>query len=60
VEEGIAELSLAYLPTIPELRERAEEMFQESPSLDEIVNRAHELLQRAVVTRVCDQALAGA
>jgi stearoyl-CoA desaturase (delta-9 desaturase) len=60
VEEGLAELSLAYLPTIPELRERAEEMFQESPSLDEIVNRAHELLQRAVVTRVCDLALAGA
>jgi stearoyl-CoA desaturase (delta-9 desaturase) len=60
VEEGLTELSLAYLPTIPELRERAEEMFQESPSLDEIVNRAHELLQRAVVTRVCDLALAGA
>jgi stearoyl-CoA desaturase (delta-9 desaturase) len=60
VEEGLAELSLAYLPTIPELRERAEEMFQESPSLDEIVNRAHELLQRAVATRVCDLALAGA
>ncbi len=60
VEEGLAELSLAYLPTIPELRERAEEMFQESPSLDEIVNRAHQLLQRAVATRVCDLALSGA
>ena len=35
-------------------------MFQESPSLDLIVNRAHELLQRAVASRACDLALAGA
>ena len=59
-EEFLAELSLAHLPTVPELREKAEEMFQESPSLDEIVSRAHELLQRAVAQRVCDLALAGA
>jgi hypothetical protein len=44
VEERLAELSLPHLPTIPELREKAEEMFQETPSLDEIVNRAHEML----------------
>ncbi|MDH5591057.1 MAG: fatty acid desaturase, partial [Gemmatimonadota bacterium] len=44
IEARLAELSLAHLPTIPELRERAEEMFNESPSLDAIVNRAHELL----------------
>lgn len=59
-EELLRELSLAHLPTVPELREKAEEMFRESPSLDEIVNRAHELLQRAVAQRVCDLALAGA
>jgi stearoyl-CoA desaturase (delta-9 desaturase) len=60
LEELLSEVSLAHLPTIPELRERAEEMFQESPSLDEIVNRAHELLQRAVESRLRDLALAGA
>jgi stearoyl-CoA desaturase (Delta-9 desaturase) len=58
VEQRIAELSLPHLPTIPELREKAEEMFQETPSLDAIVNRAHELLARAVAVHLCDQALA--
>jgi stearoyl-CoA desaturase (delta-9 desaturase) len=60
VEERLAEMAQAHLPTIPELRERAEEMFNESPSLDEIVNRAHELLSRAVAQRVCELALSGA
>ena len=60
VEDRLAELSLPHLPTIPELREKAEEMFQETPSLDAIVNRAHEMLARAVAARVCDAALAGA
>jgi stearoyl-CoA desaturase (delta-9 desaturase) len=60
VEEALAEMALPHLPTIPELRERAEEMFNESPSLDEIVDRAHELLSRAVAQRVCDLALSGA
>jgi stearoyl-CoA desaturase (delta-9 desaturase) len=60
VEERLAEMSLPHLPTIPELREKAEEMFQETPSLDAIVNRAHEMLARAVAARVCDAALAGA
>ena len=60
VEERLAEMAMPHLPTIPELRERAEEMFNESPSLDEIVNRAHELLSRAVAQRVCELALSGA
>lgn len=60
VEERLAELSLPHLPTIPELREKAEEMFHESPSLDAIVNRAHELLARAVAAHVCEAALQGA
>ena len=59
VEERLAELSLPHLPTIPELREKAEEMFQETPSLDAIVNRAHQLLAIAVAAHVCDLALAG-
>jgi stearoyl-CoA desaturase (delta-9 desaturase) len=60
VEARLAELSLPHLPTIPELRERAEEMFHETPSLDAIVNRAHELLAMAVAAHLCDAALANA
>ncbi len=60
LEERLAELSLPHLPTTPELREKAEEMFAESPSLDAIVNRAHELLAMAVAAHVCDTALASA
>ncbi len=60
VEQRLAELSMPHLPTIPELREKAEEMFHETPSLDAIVNRAHELLARAVAAYLCDQALATA
>jgi stearoyl-CoA desaturase (delta-9 desaturase) len=60
LEERLAALSVPHLPTVPELREKAEEMFLESPSLDEIVNRAHELLAQAVARYLCDDALAGA
>jgi stearoyl-CoA desaturase (delta-9 desaturase) len=60
VEERLAELSLPHLPTIPELREKAEEMFSETPSLDAIVNRAHEMLAMAVAAHLCDAALASA
>ncbi len=60
VESLLAEMSLPHLPTTPELREKAEEMFQESPSLDMVVNRAHELLAKAVADRVLDQALSRA
>ena len=60
VEERFAELSLPHLPTVPELRDKAEEMFQESPSLDAIVNRAHEMLAVAVAAHLREQAfLAG-
>ena len=57
VEERLEELSLPHLPTVPELREKAEEMFHESPSLDAIVNRAHEMLARAVAEHLCERAL---
>ena len=59
VEARLAEISLPQLPTIPELRDKAEEMFSETPSLDEIVERAHQLLAQAVASCVCDLALAG-
>jgi hypothetical protein len=58
LEIRLAELSLAHLPTVPELREKAEEMFQESPSVDEIVNRAHELLAQAVAAHLYQSAVA--
>lgn len=57
VEARLAEFSLPHLPTVPELREKAEEMFQDSPSLDDIVNRAHELLAEAVARRLYEEAL---
>ena len=60
LEGRLAELSLPHLPTVPELREKAEEMFQESPSVDAIVNRAHELLALAVAAHVCDMVVASA
>jgi stearoyl-CoA desaturase (Delta-9 desaturase) len=60
VEAWLAEISMPQLPTVVELREKAEEMFAETPSLDDIVKRAHELLAQAVASRVCDLALAGA
>ena len=60
LEERLTEFSLPHLPTIPELRDKAEEMFHESPSLDAIVVRAHELLAAAVAAHLCDTALAGA
>ena len=47
-------MSLPHLPTIPELREKAEEMFQESPSLDTVVNRAHSILAEAVAALVAE------
>jgi stearoyl-CoA desaturase (delta-9 desaturase) len=60
VEQALAEMSLPHLPTIPELREKAEEMFNESPSLDAIVNRAHEMLAAAVAAHLCDTTLGSA
>ena len=60
LETRIAEMSLPHLPTIPELRDKAEEMFQETPSVDEIVKRAHQLLACMVAAHICDVVLAGA
>lgn len=56
MEEALAELALPHLPTVPELRERAEELFHASPSLDDVVNRAHELLRHAVARRLLAEA----
>lgn len=58
LEVRLAEMSGPHLPSILELREKAEEMFQESPSLDAVVNRAHGLLAEAVAAHLCEAALA--
>jgi stearoyl-CoA desaturase (delta-9 desaturase) len=47
-EEAIAELHLPHLPTAAELRARAEQMYADSPSMDEIVARARELILEQV------------
>jgi len=60
LEQRLTELSLPHLPTIPELRDKAEEMFHESPSLDAIVHRARELLAAAVAAHLREVAFEGA
>jgi stearoyl-CoA desaturase (delta-9 desaturase) len=52
VEELIAELHLPHLPTTAELRQRAEEMFASTPSMDEIVARARELIAYALAVEL--------
>ncbi|MDZ7779136.1 MAG: fatty acid desaturase [Gemmatimonadota bacterium] len=59
-EERLAEMSMPHLPTIPELREKAEEMFHDTPSLDDIVYRAHEMLAEAVARHLYESTLANA
>lgn len=44
----IASLSLPHLPTLDELRRRAEEMFEGAPSLELVAERARELIEEAV------------
>lgn len=43
-EEAIAELHLPHLPSVAELRARAEQMYAETPSRDEIAERAREII----------------
>ena len=47
-EELIAELQLPQLPTMAEIRLQAEQMFAATPSMDEIVARARELILQSV------------
>src|SRR5688500_756680 len=48
LEELVAELHVPSLPSAQEIRERAEEMFASTPSIDEIVARTREMLSNAV------------
>jgi stearoyl-CoA desaturase (Delta-9 desaturase) len=49
----LASVHLPHLPTDKEIRARAVAMFAKTPSLDEIVNRAYELVLEAVGARLC-------
>lgn len=53
-EALLSEIHLPELPTVEELRGRAREMFAHTPSLDEIAERAHELIVQAVTIRLFD------
>ncbi|HSJ63354.1 MAG TPA: fatty acid desaturase [Gemmatimonadaceae bacterium] len=46
--EMLASVHLPHIPTLAEIRARAEEMYARSPSTDEIVARARELILHAV------------
>ena len=56
----IASLSLPHLPTLEELRGRAEEMFHGSPALELVAARAREMLHEAVSRALLERALARA
>ena len=49
----LANLHLPHLPTRADMFSRATAMFTRSPSIDEIVDRAHALLLDAIVARLC-------
>ena len=45
-------MQLPHVPTTEELRQRAQEMFANAPSLDEIVARARELIVEAIAAEL--------
>ncbi|HEX5580591.1 MAG TPA: acyl-CoA desaturase [Gemmatimonadaceae bacterium] len=51
-EAFMAELHLPHLPTREELRERAQQMFASTPSMDDVVERARELVLQSVCARL--------
>lgn len=60
VEEWLDSVQLPHLPTREELRDRAREMYADSPSLDDIAQRAREILRDSVRERLAERALTGA
>ena len=51
-EAALAELHLPHVPTVEQLTARAREMFLDSPSLDEIVERSRELIIHSICARL--------
>ncbi|HEX5508514.1 MAG TPA: fatty acid desaturase, partial [Pseudolabrys sp.] len=50
--DALATFSLPHLPTRAEIRNRAQQMFAKTPSIDSVVDRAHALLLEAVGFRL--------
>jgi stearoyl-CoA desaturase (delta-9 desaturase) len=51
-EEAFAELHLPQVPTVDELRQRAEQMYASTPSLDDIVARAREIILQGIAAEL--------
>ena len=51
-EAALAELHLPQVPTADELRQRAEQMYASTPSIDEIVARAREIILQAIAAEL--------
>ena len=58
VEAALAQHPLPHLPSLEELRARAEAMFARTPSMDDIVARARELIQQAIPPQLLDDGAA--
>jgi len=56
-EAFVREMHLPELPTRDEIRARAQAMFHRSPSLDQAIERARELIVQAVCAKLCEPAL---
>jgi stearoyl-CoA desaturase (delta-9 desaturase) len=53
----LPEIHLPHLPSIDELKGRASEMALRTPSLDDVAQRAREILAEAVVLRLSEEAV---
>jgi stearoyl-CoA desaturase (delta-9 desaturase) len=54
LEERLAHISLPHLPSLEEIRARAEAMFAHTPSREELVQRARQVLASAVSRRLLE------
>jgi stearoyl-CoA desaturase (delta-9 desaturase) len=59
VADAVADLQLPHIPDYAELRARAEAMYAQTPSMDEIVTRARELLLVGVSNALMEHAAPG-
>jgi hypothetical protein len=56
VTEALADVQLPHLPDYAELRARAEAMYAQTPSMDDIIARARELLMVNLSAALLEQA----
>ncbi|MBI2384336.1 MAG: fatty acid desaturase [Gammaproteobacteria bacterium] len=57
-QEKLAQVHLPELPSLDEMRARAQRMFARSPAMDEIIARAREMLEQAVAAQLALQPVA--